>query len=135
MTDPIAQARAEERAEGIREAAETVASLWAYRTCQEVTDAILALLDAPAPTQPAQVSVSEAAKLLLGVVERREWTHYPIEMPLNANMQGPAKVGKDAYCMTYEVWKADTLRPISDHNKLPEAIASWLRALSEETRP
>ena len=89
---------------------------------------ILSLLDEPAP---AVVTVQEAAKVLLGVVERREWTHYPIEMPLNANMQGPAKVGKDAHCMTYEVWEADTCHAISDHNKLPDAIASWLRALSE----
>ena len=87
-----------------------------------------ALLDAPAP---AGVTVQEAAKVLLGVVDRREWTHYPIEMPLNARMEGPAKVGKDAHYMTYEVWEADTLRSISDHNNLPDAIASWLRALSE----
>ena len=30
--------------------------------------------------------------------------YYPIEMPLNADGQGPATVGKDAASMTYEVW-------------------------------
>lgn len=30
--------------------------------------------------------------------------YYPIEMPLTADGQGPATVGKDAASMTYEVW-------------------------------
>lgn len=34
----------------------------------------------------------------------REWPFYPIEMPLDAYGQGPAKVGEDAARITYEVW-------------------------------
>jgi hypothetical protein len=70
MTDH-AQARAEGRAEGIREAADKAAI---YRdSCTDggmkamadtIRSSILALIDAPSPTQPAQVSVAEAARIV-----------------------------------------------------------------------
>ncbi|CAB4138954.1 hypothetical protein UFOVP346_9 [uncultured Caudovirales phage] len=34
----------------------------------------------------------------------RKWFHYPIEMPVTADGQGPATVGQDAAKITYEVW-------------------------------
>jgi hypothetical protein len=53
MTDPIAQARAEGRAEGIREAAGKLASSGLSSAKEwEAYRAILALLDAPAPMTP-----------------------------------------------------------------------------------
>lgn len=78
------------------------------------------------------VTVQEAARVLLDVVEQRAWTHYPIEMPITVDGLGPATIGKDAHCMTYEVWEANTLRGISSHDKLPDAIEDWLRALAEK---
>jgi len=59
MTNPT-QARAEGRAEGIREAADMGFAHADGHTRAAVKRAILALLDAPAATQPAQVSVADA---------------------------------------------------------------------------
>ena len=56
MTDHT-QARAEGRAEGIREAAEFVAQLPEVNG-KRIATAILALLDTPAPTQPAPAEVT-----------------------------------------------------------------------------
>ncbi len=90
MTDPIAQARAAGRAEGIREAAAVAwaekkrrndqaatadigiqRTRWIAGAIQSDTIAckIEALRDAPAPTQPAQVSVAEAVQYLTWIIE------------------------------------------------------------------
>ena len=68
MTDHT-QARAEGRAEGIREAADKAAI---YRdSCTDggmkaiadtIRSSVLALIETPAPTQPAQVSVAEGVR-------------------------------------------------------------------------
>lgn len=151
MTSEYERGHAAGREAGIREAVAVFDDLWRENTGYTRAQMIALLDSPPAPAgvtvqdlQPLtddekarlrnfarEMDIRNAARVLLGVVERREWTHYPIEMPLNANMKGPAKVGKDAHCMTYEVWEADTFRSISDHNKLPDAVESWLRALSE----
>ena len=34
----------------------------------------------------------------------REWLYFPIVMPLTADGNGPARVGKDAAKLTWEVW-------------------------------
>ena len=132
-TDLIPALLAEARAEGIRDAAKICianrdVSGWVSR------DAILALIDTPAPA-PAQPSVQEAALVLAGAMERREWSYYPIEMPVSSDGNGPATVGVDATSITYEVWEAATLKAISSHEKLPDAVAAALRALAGETKP
>lgn len=56
----------------------------------------------------------------------RKWFHYPIEMPLTADGQGPATIGKDAAKMTYEVWDQHT----DSHGSfeiLPDAINEAMR--------
>ena len=83
------------------------------------------------PAQPKPDAVREAAKVLADAMEKREWTFYPIEMPVNESGYGPATVGADATSIIYEVWEAGTLRSISSHNTLPDAIISALRALAE----
>lgn len=84
-------------------------------------------------TSPAQPSVQEAALVLAGAMERREWSYYPIEMPVSSDGNGPATVGVDATSITYEVWESATLKTISSHENLPDAIAAALRAIAEET--
>ena len=62
------------------------------------------------------------------VVEQdvRKWFHYPIEMPVNADGEGPAKVGESAVRMTYEVWDR-LLMSHSSHEFLPDAINEAIR--------
>ncbi len=97
-----------------------------------VADCIMAVR-ALSPTPPAPVQ--EAARVLANMVENRKWPCYPIEMPLTRDGRGPATLGVDASTMSYEVWDAVSLRALSDHEKLPDAIESWLRALAEQSEP
>jgi hypothetical protein len=86
-------------------------------------------------TDIAPMTLQEAARVLADMVEKREWPCYPIEMPLTYEGKGPATLGVDATDMSYEVWDAVSLRALSEHEKLPDAIASWLRALAEQEWP
>jgi hypothetical protein len=66
MTDQIAQARAEGRAEGIRECLHIArGAITGDADGRYIHNTILAMLNTPSATQPAQVSVAEAAKVLL----------------------------------------------------------------------
>jgi hypothetical protein len=66
MTDPIAQARSEGRAEGIRECLHIArGAITGDADGRYIHNIILGLLETPSATQPAQVSVTEAAKVLL----------------------------------------------------------------------
>ena len=61
----------------------------------------------------------------------RRWFHYPIEMPVNYEGQGPATVGKDAVSITYEVWDV-LLNSHSSFTNLPDAINEAIR-LNDQT--
>lgn len=64
------------------------------------------------------------ANAMVGVChDVRKWSHYPIEMPLTANGQGPAALGVDASVITYEVWDHE-FTSHSSHDNLPDAINS-----------
>ncbi len=58
----------------------------------------------------------------------RNLNYYPIEMPLTKEGMGPATIGEDAAKMTYEVWEAATLRTVSSHEYLSDAMAAAIRA-------
>jgi hypothetical protein len=51
----------------------------------------------------------------------QDWWHFPIEMPLDANGDGPATVGVDAVKITYEVWDR-LLVTHGSFDNLPDAI-------------
>lgn len=59
----------------------------------------------------------------------RQWPFYPIEMPLTAKGDGPAKVGRDAVKITYEVWDRACKSHASCDN-LPDAINEAIRLSS-----
>lgn len=61
-----------------------------------------------------------------GVSDVRQWWHYPIEFPINADGDGPAKVGVDAVEITYEVWDV-LLNTHATYNNLPDAINEAMR--------
>jgi hypothetical protein len=56
----------------------------------------------------------------------RKWFHYPIEMPVTEDGQGPATVGMDAEKITYEVWD-QTLTTHASFDNLPDAINEAMR--------
>lgn len=56
----------------------------------------------------------------------RKWFYYPIEMPLSADGNGPAKVGTDAVNITYEVWDV-LLNTHASFDNLPDAINEAMR--------
>ncbi len=60
------------------------------------------------------------------VPDVRQWMHYPIVMPVNADGLGPATIGTDAARMTYEVWDqhCDTH---GSFDCLPDAINEAMR--------
>ena len=58
----------------------------------------------------------------------RQWSHYPIMMPVTAEGGGPAKIGKDAAAVRFEVWDHD-YRSHSSHDNLPDAINAAIAAL------
>lgn len=93
---------------------------------EKLLHAIRAL--SPTPADP----VAEAAKVLADHMKERRWQYYPIEMPLTKDGQGPATLGDDAVSVSYEVWEAGTLRAVSSHECLPDAIEAALRALAEQ---
>lgn len=61
-----------------------------------------------------------------GVADVRQWYYYPIEMPVDANGYGPAKIGVDAVEITYEVWDV-LLNTHATYNNLPDAINESMR--------
>jgi hypothetical protein len=56
----------------------------------------------------------------------RQWFHYPIEMPLSADGQGPATIGADAASITYEVWDV-LLNTHASFDNLHDAINEAMR--------
>lgn len=58
--------------------------------------------------------------------DARLWQHYPIEMPLTADGNGPATVGVDAVKITYEVWDHFFVTHGS-FDYLPDAINEAMR--------
>lgn len=69
------------------------------------------------------------------MLDVRQWWHYPIEMPLSADGQGPATVGVEAARITYEVWDQLLVSHASFDN-LPDAINEAMRlnaAIPEDT--
>ena len=56
----------------------------------------------------------------------REWFHYPIEIPLTTEGNGPAKVGVDAVQISYEVWDR-LLNTHATFDNLPDAINEAMR--------
>jgi len=60
----------------------------------------------------------------------RKWFHYPIEMPLSEDGQGPATVGVDAKSVTYEVWDV-LLQTHASFDNLPDAINKAMRLNAE----
>lgn len=64
--------------------------------------------------------------VILDKPDCRQWWHYPIEMPITAEGQGPAKVGVDAAAMTYEVWDK-LLNSHASFDNLPDAINDAMR--------
>ena len=126
-------ARVEGRRAGLEEAIAAVEVLkgqcvdphvkvWAINRAE----AIRAKIDKPADP------VAEAAKVLADHMKERRWQYYPIEMPLTKDGQGPATLGDDAVSVSYEVWEAGTLRAVSSHECLPDAIEAALRALAQK---
>ena len=78
--------------------------------------------------------VAEAARVLADLMKERRWLYYPIEIPLTESGEGPAIVGEDAASIVYEVWEAGTLRTLSSHECLPDAIEASLRAIAEQEK-
>lgn len=66
------------------------------------------------------------ALALEAAADCRKWFHYPIEMPVTAEGQGPATVGVDAAKITYEVWD-ELLRSHASFDNLPDAINEAMR--------
>ena len=60
----------------------------------------------------------------------RLWYYFPIEMPVTADGNGPAEVGKDAARMTYEVWDM-TLTSHGSFDFLPDAINHAMKLNAE----
>jgi hypothetical protein len=57
----------------------------------------------------------------------RKWWHYPIEMPLTPEGQGPAILGKDRIgSITYEVWDQN-FKTWASFGNLPDAINDAMR--------
>ena len=102
------------------------AHLFGASVAYEIKQEIRAL--SPTPADP----VAEAAILLADHMRERRWQYYPIEMPLTKDGQGPATLGDDAVSVSYEVWEAGTLRTVSSHDYLPDAIEAALRALAQK---
>lgn len=134
----LRQALAEAEARGYARAVETtfdkVESLshdWGEDGCAYIDrDEALTEIRALSPT-PAD-PVAEAARVLADHMKERRWQYYPIEMPLTKDGQGPATLGDDAVSVSYEVWEAGTLRAVSSHECLPDAIEAALRALAQK---
>ena len=63
----------------------------------------------------------------------RRWFHYPIEMPVTAEGEGPATVGRDAARVTYEVWDV-LLNTHAAFNNLPDAINEAMRLNAKRQR-
>lgn len=61
-----------------------------------------------------------------GGADVRQWWHYPIEFPIDADGNGPAKVGVDAVKITYEVWDV-LLNTHASFDNLPDAINEAMR--------
>ena len=57
----------------------------------------------------------------------RKWFYYPIEMPLSADDQGPATIGKDAAKISYEVWDQMLVGTHASFDNLPDAINEAIR--------
>lgn len=55
----------------------------------------------------------------------RQWYHYPIEMPINKDGNGPCSI-EEAAAIVYEVWDRDH-RTHSSHRNLPDAINDAMR--------
>lgn len=118
-------AREEGRRAGLEEAANWVENAAVTETW-EWPEIIRALIDNPGDP------VAEAARVLADHMKERRWQYYPIEMPLTKDGQGPATLGDDAVSVSYEVWEAGTLRAVSSHECLPDAIEAALRALAQK---
>ena len=78
-------------------------------------------------TAKARADLDAAVALALEeAADCRKWFHYPIEMPVTAEGQGPATVGVDAVEITYEVWD-ELLRSHASFDNLPDAINEAMR--------
>lgn len=71
-------------------------------------------------SKPDSTTSSKTTKRLCSLA------YHVVEMPLNANGDGPATVGVDAAKMTYEIWDATTLNPVKSFGLLAEANALCL---------
>lgn len=80
----------------------------------------------PAP----EMTVQEAARVLLPLAEKRQLPFYLVDMPMDAKGNGPATIGGDATDMAFQVWRASDLSVRSQRTFLSDAIPFWLRALA-----
>jgi len=88
--------------------------------------------DAARAAMPQQeVTVKDAAKVLLPLAEKRQLPFYIIDMPLTASGDGPTTVGVDATSVCFQVWQADNFDVVAQHSLLSDAVPAWLRAISE----
>lgn len=56
----------------------------------------------------------------------RQWWHFPIEMPLTDDGNGPALVGSDAVKISYEVWDRENVS-YGSYDYLSDAINESMR--------
>ena len=61
----------------------------------------------------------------------REWSHFPIEMPLDKHNKGPATIGEDAVIVKYAVWD-QLCTGYSLFNNLGEAVNHAMKLTLEE---
>jgi len=95
----------------------------AYDRIEELEQSLKAAQD---DAKEAEAYAGELEAKLAKAVDVRQWYHYPIEMPLSADGQGPATIGVDARRITYEVWDA-LLHTHASFDNLPDAINEAMR--------
>lgn len=80
--------------------------------------------------------MSSLAQSAMKLLECAWQKSFVVEMPLTADGDGPATIGKDAASIVYEVWEAGTFEKLSGpHEMLSEAIRAWLHQLAGAPKP
>lgn len=86
-----------------------------------VASATLTALLTTANITEAQLIALAMGEAVVVPKDIRTAFYFPIEMPVTAEGNGPASIGKDAVKMTYEVWDQE-LTTHGSHDYLPDAI-------------